>query len=261
MPPQKSNKKKTPRRKPPVKKPPKKPKPSIPKKVIPPQEEKPPEEPKRRISRKKATLESHLDKFDKLLEFVDKEIDRKQREQEKGTRTFQRMRRMIRELKNETPKIANAKRRVRTNGKRVSGFMIKYPVTNECAKFLQIKEGTLLSRREVTNAICVYAHWDPEDTREQMKRWAYLNPDGKRDLQKKGKREILEPDKVLEKLLRYKEYQAQVKAGEVMKTVTIKEPNGNSKRIREVQEDDALYYRVIQKLIDHLFVKPKKTSK
>ena len=224
---------------------PKKPKQTIPKKEVP--------EKVKRSQRKKVTLESHQKKFDDLLKFINSEIERKSREKEKGTRTFQRMRKMVRELKDETPKLVNAKRRKNPNSRRVSGFGVKYPINAQGAAFLQIKKGTLLNRQEVTNAICVYAHWDPKDTREQMARWSYLNPGGKRDLQKEGRKEIIEPDETLTKLLGYDEYREKVKKGEIMTTRTVKDSSGNVKKVREVQTDDAMYYRVIQKLIGRLF--------
>lgn len=241
---------------------------TIPKKTVPPKPtknipEKEPEPdvqeevpaPKKQTQRKKVTLESHNQKFDELLALMDNEIKRKSREKEKGTRTLQKMRKMIRELKNETTKIANSKRRRSGNGNRVSGFMKRYKINAEGAAFLQVDKGTLLSRRELTNAICVYAHYNPNDKREQMKRWKYLNPEGKRDLQKEGKRMIIEPDDVLSKLLKYEDYKRDVKEGKIMKTVTEKDVSGGKKTTKNVQDDDALYYRVIQKLINNLFEK------
>ncbi len=210
---------------------------------------------KPRAPRKKVTLETHLAKLDSLLKLLDDEIDRKSREKEKGTRTFQRIRKVVREIKRETPKIANAKRRVRVTGNRVSGFMIKYPVNEEGARFLQLDKGTPLSRRELTNAICVYAHRKPDEIRELMLKWDYLNLKGERDLQKPGERMVILPDDTLTKLLRYEEYQKQVKAGKIIKRVKIKE---TGKTVEKIQTDDSLYYYVVQKLIGHLFDKPVK---
>lgn len=238
---------------------------TIPKKSIPPRPSetkkapkpatKNPEPKKQRAPRKKVTLESHNKKFEDLLDLINKEIERKSREKEKGTRTFQRIRKIVRELHKETPKIANGKRKVRsTPSNRVSGFMIKYPINGDGAQFLQVEKGTLLSRREVTNAICVYSHLKPDEKRPQMLKWAYLNPQSKRDLQKPGKRMVIEPNGVLVDLLGYQEYQKQVKAGKVTKRTKIK---GTSKTVEEIQEDDALYYWVMQKLIGQLFDKPK----
>jgi len=237
----------------------------IPKKNVSPEEkpapqpfkEETPKVPKKRGQRKKVTLESHYRKFDDLLELVNSEIKRKSREKEKGVRTLQRIRKTVRELKSETPRIANTKRKLRTpNSNRVSGFRIKYPVNAECAAFLQVKEGTPLNRTEVTNAICVYAHLSPDEKRPRMLRWEYLNPGCKRNLQRQGERMALDPDDVLIKLLRYDEYQRKVKDGEITKTTTTKGPNGTSTKKIEVQDDDTLYYRVLQKLIGHLFIKP-----
>ncbi len=214
-----------------------------------------PEPKKQRAPRKKVTLESHNKKFEDLLDLINKEIERKSREKEKGTRTFQRIRKIVRELHKETPKIANGKRRMSSSpSNRVSGFMIKYPINSEGARFLQVKKGDLLNRREVTNAICVYSHLKPDEKRPQILQWAHLNPQGKRDLQKPGKRMVIEPDDVLSNLLRYQEYQKRVKAGEVTKRTTIK---GTNKTVEEIQEEDHLYYWVVQKLIGHLFDKPK----
>jgi len=272
MPPKKSTRgrKSTGRKKSPPKKrgSQKAPRKSIPKKSIPPRqiEVVEPSQPipvlepkKKRAQRKKPTLETHNQKFEDLLELINKEIERKSREKEKGTRTFQRIRKMVRELQNETPKVANAKRRVRnTNGNRVSGFMIKYPINAKGAEFLQVEKGTPFSRNEITNAICVYSHLKPGEKRPGMLKWEYLNPGGKRDLQKDGKKMVIEPDDVLKELLQYEDYQKRVKAGEVVKKTTTKGPNGIKKTVEEAQTDDALFYWVAQKLIGQLFDKPKK---
>lgn len=212
-----------------------------------------PEKKKVRAPRKKVTLESHLGKIDELLKLLDNEIERKSKEREKGVRTFQGIRKTVRELRKDVPKIANGKRRIKTTGKRTSGFMVKHPITEECANFLQMEKGTLLSRREVTNAICVYAHYDPGDDRDQMKKWAYLNPKGERNLQQEGNKMVIIPDETLTKLLLYKDYQDQVKKGKIKKRSKNKE---TGEFVEETQKDPSLFYWVIQKRIGRLFEKP-----
>lgn len=217
-----------------------------------PKKEEPKPLKKPRGSRKKVTSDSLLEKIDELLEVLDKEIERKSKEREKGTRTFQSIRKTVRDIRKDIPRLANGKRRVKNTGKRTSPFMVKHPITEECAKFLQLEKGTLLSRTEVTNAICVYSHYDLADNRDQMKKWAYLNPKGERNLQKEGHKMTIVPDKTLNKLLRYDEYRKQVDSGKVTKKTKDKE---TGEIVEEVLKDSALYYWVIQKRIGRLFEK------
>lgn len=204
-------------------------------------------------TRRRVNLDTYSEKIDSLIKLLDEEIERKSKEKERGTRSLQRMRKLTRELRKDAPKLANAKRRIRNpSGKRVSGFMIKYPIKEEFANFLgpKWKKGDLLSRKEATNAICVYSHIKPNEERPQMLAWKYLNPEGKRNLQMEGNKMAIKPDAVLSKLLHYDDYVAKVKKGEVTKRVKNRE-TGEIKE--EAQKDSSLYYWVIQKRISMLF--------
>jgi hypothetical protein len=210
------------------------------------------EEPKPiRKRRGKVTLESYQQIIKEAQDMILAEIERKSKEREKGIRSMQRINKCLRILEKDAPKLANAKRRIRNpSGKRVSGFLIQYPITDEFAEFLQVDKGTQLNRREATNAICIYSHIKPNEDRPQMLQWKYLNPEGKRDLQIPGNKMAIMPDKALSKLLNYNKYVSQVKKGEIKKQVKDKE-TGNIRE--EVQDDPALYYWVIQRQIKSLF--------
>ena len=173
---------------------------------------------KPRAPRKKVTLESHLSKYDALMKLLDAEIERKRRESEKGTRVFRTVRKTVRELYNEAPKIATAKRRVAAGGKKVSGFVLKCSITDELADFMKLPHGSTPSRNEITNSICVYANIKPGETRPQMLKWENLNPGGLRNLQKPTDKMIIIPDDVLSKLLGYDKYVADVEGGLITKS-------------------------------------------
>ena len=105
---------------------------------------------------------------------------------------------------------------------------------------------TTLCRRDVTNAICVYSHLKPDESREHMLRWKHLNPDGARDLQNPKDRMAIIPDSALDKLLRFNKYKKDVKAGLITKNV--KDTKTRVSTTVKVEEP-ILYYWVIQKLL------------
>lgn len=224
-------------------------------------------ETKVRRPRRKVTLETHLQKYDGydsvtgdgkkehmtgVLEILDKEIDRRKKEREKGIRIFQTIRKLIRELRKEAPKIANSKRRVNTGGNKVSGFVLKCQITDELADFMGISRGSTPSRNEITNAICTYIHVKPGEKRPQMLKWEKLNPGGKRNLQNPDDKMTIVPDKKLIKLLRYEQYKKNVADGKVSKNITNKE----TRRREKVQvTDNSLKYWVAQKLFQRHITK------
>ncbi len=204
-------------------------------------------ESKTRSPRRKITIETHLEKYDKLLELLNEHIDHLRKNKEPGSRVFTTIRKAVRELHKEAPKIANSRRKSTTNNQnKVSGFVLQCQLTPELSDFLQIDRDTTLCRRDVTNAICVYSHLKPDESREHMLRWEYLNPKGKRNLQNPKERMAIVPDSSLSKLLRYNKYKKDVKAGLVTKNVKDKKTRVTT---TVTVTEPTLYYWVIQKLL------------
>ena len=203
--------------------------------------------------RRTVTVESHLEKYDALIRMLSHEIDRKCKYKEKGVRTLQSLRRTLEDMRHEVPKLSKRKRAPRPEGAPVpkTGLTVSVKISDEFAAFMRLDECNIsrdeITRNDATNAICVYAHYNPDETRGHMKKWRHLNPDGERDLQDPNNRKAIIPDKVLSKLLGYEEYRTRVASGDVKRS---KKVNGQA----VVVMDDALYYYVIQRLITPHFV-------
>lgn len=209
-------------------------------------------ESKARSPRRKVTIETHLEKYDKLLELLSEHIDHLRKNKEPGSRVFTTIRKAVRELHKEAPKIANSRRKSVTNNQnKVSGFVLQCQLTPELEDFLQVDRDTTLCRKDVTNAICVYSHLKPDEERPHMLRWEYLNPEGKRNLQNPKERMAIVPDPALAKLLRYNKYKKDVKAGLVTKNVKDKKTRVTT---TVTVTEPTLYYWVIQKLLSVHYV-------
>lgn len=214
-----------------------------------------PTEPKPKGVRKKATIEGHIENYAKALSLLDTEIDRRSREKDKGVRTFKKVRKLLVRMRKELPVVTRSKAaRIKssTSATRQGGIMIKYQISGELADFLKVPKDTKLSRVETTRAICIYSHLKENEKREEMARWLYLNPEGKRNLQNQMDHKSILPDKALSKLLRYDQYKKDVKAGKIFKNVKDKE---TGKVLQVKMTDDMLYYWVIQKLVGVHFLK------
>jgi chromatin remodeling complex protein RSC6 len=202
---------------------------------------------KARTARKKVTLESHLEKYSDLLKVIDLEIERKQKEREKGARVLRSVRKTLKELEKEVPKLSHARRRaVSTGAKKVSGLELKYRVSDELADFMKIPRGSSVSRNDATNAVCVYVHIHSGETRPQMVKWSHLNPGGKRNLQDPENKMAILPDKALRRLLRYDEYCRHISEGKITREVTDK-TSGVKEEV--VVDDPTLKYCTVQKLL------------
>jgi len=209
-------------------------------------------ESKTRTPRRKVTMETHLEKYDGLLELLDEHIDRLRKNKEPGSRVFTTIRKAVRELHKEAPKIANSRRKsVADNQNKVSGFVLQCRLSPELADFLRVDRGATLCRRDVTNAICVYSRLKPDESRPHMLKWEYLNPQGKRNLQNPKERMAIVPDHALSKLLRYNKYKKDVKKGVVTKNVKDKKTRATT---TVVVTEPTLYYWVIQKLLSVHYV-------
>lgn len=207
-------------------------------------------EPKIRAPRKRPTIEDHISNYNQLFDLLNAEIERKSREQEKGVRSLRKVRKRLLQMRKEVPYITRSKaarkyasmRKIPENG----GINLPLSISKELRNFLEVEKGLKLSRLDVMRAICVYCHFKDGETRENMLRWKYLNPKGKRNLQNKDNGQIIEPDTKLSKLLNYEKYKKDVANRKVKRIV--KDKNTGSKKSVPVK-DDALYYCTIQKLI------------
>lgn len=201
----------------------------------------------------KPTISDHVGHYMSLIEFLDVEIDRKCREKEKGVNWIRKFKKMVITMKKELPMVWRSKalrKELSSRSNRSNGLTVKVGITKELAQFLQVPEDTQLSRVDVLRAICVYSHLNPKEEREDVLRWAYLNPDGKRNLQNpKSKLSIL-PNKDISKLLRYDQYKKDVAAGKVVRNIKV-----DKQKETKVVTDDVLYYYVIQKLMSIHFAK------
>lgn len=212
--------------------------------------------PNERKTKRSITLESHLARFDGLLDYLKTEIEKRSKAKEKGVRVLLSTRKIIKELRKETPYIAHKRKPRDPNLPRntLSGFTQEYPISAELAAFLQIEdEEPRLSRLDATRAICTYAHLKEDEQREEMLKWAYLNPGGKRNLQNTKDKKAIVPDAALSKLLKYDEYKKQVKSGKVTKKVTVDKDTRRKEDV--VVTSDLLYYWTIQKLLNQHFIK------
>lgn len=207
-----------------------------------------------RAPRKKATIQSHIEKYNELLALLDAEISRKSREKEKGVRSFRKARKLVLALRKELPQVTRSKiaRSILSTRKNIaSGITKKFQISKELAEFLKVPEDTELSRVEATNGICVYAHLKKDEKRESMLRWKHLNPGCKRNLQNPKDKKAILPDAALTKLLRYSQYKKDVAAGKIK--IKSKDKTTGKKEEKTV-ENDLMYYYVIQKLIGPHFL-------
>lgn len=207
----------------------------------------------------KGRIEDHVLKYNQLFELLDAEIERKSREKEKGVRSLQKVRKSLKNMRKEVPYITRSKegRKIASTRKpSIGGLEMKYYISADLRNFLQLGPKDTITRLDATRAICVYARLKKGEDRKPTLKWAYLNPDGKRDLQNKDNKKAIVPDKALGNLLNYKRYQKDVAKGKITKKVKDKTTGESSNQ--KVKEDD-LYYWVIQKLITPHFLEPEVT--
>lgn len=206
---------------------------------------------KEKKPRKKVTIDTHMEKYALVLQMLDEEIERKQKAREPGIRTLQRIRGKVDELHCEVVKVAKIKRK-NPNSKKVSGFSLECKITKELAEFMKIPEDSTPTRNDITNAICVYAHFNPAEKKPQVLKWKHLNPEGKRNLQDPKNKMYIIPDAKLKKLLNYDAYVKDVKEGKITRKTINKE---TGKRETITVDDTGLSYSVIQKLIQTQILK------
>lgn len=199
------------------------------------------------IGRKKITLQSHLERYDELIRIIGELSEKKRKKGEKGSRIYSTLIRHLKEMRTEVPKVAkNMNKRKPSTKPRISGFSMRCSISDELADFLKVPKGSLLTRAEITNALCAYVNIKPDETREKVLRWKHLNPKSNRDLRDpKNKTRIL-PDARLSKLLKYEAYRKNVKEGLIETNKVDKQTK--EKRVVK-QTDDGLMYPTMQILI------------
>lgn len=217
-----------------------------------------PEEPIPKRAKKEITYATHMARYEENIRMLEEAIDKRKKKGEKGTRIFVSVSKNLREMMHEVPKVAKSmKKRKPSNKQKVSGFGVKCTITDELAAFLQVKPGTTLTRTEITNGIYAYVKIAPEEEREGVLKWLYLNPDRSRNLQNQTNKTYILPDENLSKLLRYEEYKKDVRLGKIL----TKKTNKETKEVEDVvQTDDGLKYNIVQKLIQQHISEYKETK-
>ena len=202
--------------------------------------------------KKQLTVSEYDNRFDDILKDLNEILTEKKKQSEKGTREIGRVIKQIEKMKKDLPAVIKLSKKKKTGAKTgaTPAFGRKSAISEPLRKFLNVPKGTMMTRAEVTSALTVYISWKDDETRENKLCWKHLNPN-KRNLQDPENRSKIILDDTLTKLLNYKQYQADVKAGKVTATKT-------NKRTGEKEEyvvtDDTVKYPTLQRLIGHLFV-------
>jgi chromatin remodeling complex protein RSC6 len=200
--------------------------------------------------RKKPTAIEHLQHYEDLLNYLTTEIDRKCRNMEPGVRTLRKTKKKLLLMRKELPKLRLTKKTFAGEKKEATGLSNPMLISEELADFLQVDSTTLLSRLEVNRAICVYCHLNPDEKREGMLRWSYLN--NGRDLRNPNNKRLIIPDDSLSDLLRYPEYVEKVKRGEIIRKKKLEDGSVISK----VATDSSLTYLIMPTLLNIHLLSP-----
>jgi chromatin remodeling complex protein RSC6 len=198
------------------------------------------------------TFDEYLEHIDKVLNILDEEITHAEDDSKINKfhiKNLRSARKSLRKVKNNSYRMVGQKK---PRGKGRGGFSKEYSVSKELADFLHVSHYTPVSRIDATRAICVYAHLKPDEDRDDMLKWSYLNVNGKRNLQDPTNKRAIIPDDTLRKLLRYDKFASDVTKG----LITRKENNKALGTSVEVPvTDTTLYYWIVQKLVQVHFVK------
>ncbi len=134
--------------------------------------------------RRQVSRESVETSFDELLQSVDSEIDANREDKKRGTgiKFLRTVAKNLKQLKTDFQKVSTCKKaKAKSDRPQNSGFMKCVPVSSEMRKFTGVKDDQLVSRVDVTKAICKYVK--------------------EHDLQNKDDRRQFTPDEKLAKLL------------------------------------------------------------
>jgi len=189
----------------------------------------------------KVSLESVMKEIEEMNRILDEEIEKRKKtlNKNKGLNTFRNIKNKLKHLEKTIPKISK-KTRITTNNK--NNFDKKVLVSEDLATFMQIDKLIPITRQEISCALFTYIHLSPDETREKMLKWKYLN-ESTRNLQDPAKRDLIIPDEQLSQLLKYDEYKKNCD------NKLIKNKKG------EVVTDCSLRYTTILKLIQPHIIK------
>ena len=209
----------------------------------------------RRLRPTKVTLIQHMEELSAKIE-LDIERKKKASEPHKNLASYLKtMERLLREAHAIPPKI---KKEADPEKAKASAFNKPVEVTPELAKFLRLEEGDEVNQTDIGHAIRVYMH-RKNPLVEGAKRWAFLN-DKKpyRDLRDPENRGFFLPDATIEKLLKTKQYEKDVKAGKVI--CQRKNPTFVG-RDTVVETDPRISNKTLMRLYNKLIIRPEKAKK
>ncbi len=197
-----------------------------------------------RKKRMPITLEMVMGELDEMKKMLDNEIEkrRKSLDKHKGTNFLRGIRKRIDRVEKHVPKLKKI-RAISKDSK--NGLSIPISITQEFSKFLKIDPDEKISRIDGQCALSAYINLKPDESREKILRWKYLNPHN-RDLRDVNDKRIIHPNKKLSNLLNYDNYKKDVKKG-LIKT--------NKKNEQIIVTDDKLEYRVVIRLFQIHFKK------
>lgn len=192
------------------------------------------------MPRKSISYETYIESIDEIIEMLDKQIYAHSISSKRvvGVKALKGIRKRVIELKKKT-KYVTKQKRVR-NGN-ATNIKKEYNISDSLREFLNVDEGTKLSRQDVISALCTYIHIKPDESRESHLRWSYLNLNGERNLQDTENKKRIIPDEKLSNLLNYEKYMKDINDG----LIVTKNKNGEENIIK----DPNIYYLTLQRLI------------
>lgn len=147
-------------------------------------------DPVEKAKRRQVTAESFAQDFENTIKSVESEIEtiraNDDKNKSKGVRFLRSVLKQLKQLRADSTRLVSKKpRRASTNaGNNNSGFMKPVKISSEMQKFVGLKDDQLISRVDVTKAICNYV--------------------SSHNLQNEGDRRRFTPDETLSKLLNTK---------------------------------------------------------
>ena len=162
-------------------------------------------------------------------------------------------------LERSLPKIM---KKTRSNKNIKNNFNKPVSISKELANFLKIDENSQLPREDINCAIFTYINFKPDETREKILKWKYLNWNSdnsspQRDLRDQTKKDVIIPDAILSNLLNYEKYKKDV--NEYLKKSSLqKEENEEIPFLNKNgshPKDDKLRFTSVIKLIQPQIIK------
>lgn len=107
--------------------------------------------------RREVTRETLETAYDELLANIEKEVDSLRADGNKGTRFLRSVAKQLRQLKSDSLRLSTKRTRRQSAPRSTnSGFMKPVKISKDMQKFTGIKDDQLVSRVDVTKAICHY---------------------------------------------------------------------------------------------------------